>query len=155
MIVAGTGHRPDKLGGYSREAYHKLVHLAIDWIIENKPELVISGMALGWDQALALASYKCGVPFVAAIPFKGQESAWPADSQRAYFDLLGKADVVVIVSEGGYSASKMQIRNEYMVNKADVILTIYDGTKGGTRNCLIYAQKQSKPYVNLYEKWSK
>ena len=28
MIVAGTGHRPDKLGGYGKEAHERLVHVA-------------------------------------------------------------------------------------------------------------------------------
>jgi hypothetical protein len=28
MIIAGTGHRPDKLGGYGDEVFNKLVSLA-------------------------------------------------------------------------------------------------------------------------------
>jgi len=76
MILSGTGHRPDKLGGYSDSAFDNLVKIAEDYLKESKPDKVISGMALGWDQALAEACVNLNIPFIAAVPFKGQESKW-------------------------------------------------------------------------------
>jgi hypothetical protein len=67
LIVAGTGHRPDKLGGYSDDAFNLLVKIAKHWLEMNKPTRVISGMALGWDQALATAAVEVDIPFVAAV----------------------------------------------------------------------------------------
>lgn len=55
MILAVTGHRPNKLGGYSKQAYRKLVKIAEVNLKKLNPDKVISGMALGWDQALAQA----------------------------------------------------------------------------------------------------
>ena len=58
-IVAGSGHRPSKLGGYSEQIHEKLVALAIGWLKKNEPSCVLSGMALGWDTALAEAAFAC------------------------------------------------------------------------------------------------
>ena len=149
MILSATGHRPNKLGGYSAYALDKLRAIAYKKIEELKPEKVISGMALGWDTAVALATLQLGIPLVAAIPFAGQETKWFPESVRMYHRTLKRAEVIY-VSKGAYAAWKMQTRNEYMVNNSDVILAMYDGSSGGTRNCIEYAKKQNKQIINLY-----
>lgn len=153
MIIAGTGHRPDKLGGYGEEATGRLVTLARGWLRENNPERVITGMALGWDQALGWAAHDEGIPFLAAIPFTGQEKAWPALSQQWHNDLLNLAQEVVIVSDGGYAAWKMQIRNKWMVDNSDAVLALWNGSDGGTANCVRYAQQAGKRIINLWERY--
>jgi len=153
MIICGTGHRPNKLGGYGIETANKLIQIASDWLREQKPTKVISGMALGWDMALASAAISNEIPLVAAVPFKGQEGKWPQGSQKEFNRLLENATSVVYVSDGGYAAWKMQVRNEWMVDNADVILALYNGdTSGGTYNCIRYAEKKEKQVVNLWEK---
>lgn len=81
MTVAGTGHRPDKLGGYSKEAGDALFTVASDYLQKTQPSLVISGGALGWDTELALAAISLGIPLSVYIPFLGQDSVWPIESQ--------------------------------------------------------------------------
>lgn len=44
---------------------------------------------------------------------------------------------------GEFSPSKMQKRNEYMIDHSEAIVAVYDGSKSGTRNCLNYAKKTS------------
>lgn len=114
-----------------------------------------STMALGWDQALADAAIKLGIPFEAAVPFEGQESKWPVDSQRYYRRLLTRAEEVHIVSSGGFSVPKMQLRNEYMVDRADLVLALWNGSRSGTENAVIYARKVGKPVINLWSSWIK
>lgn len=151
MIICGTGHRPDKLGGYGAEVSHKLVALARKWLAVNKPDRVITGMALGWDQALGWAAYDEGIPFTAALPFRGQEGKWPKLSQQWYNDLLSQADKVIEVSPPGYAAWKMQVRNKWMVDNSDIVLALWDGSDGGTGNCVTYAAQANKPVINLWE----
>lgn len=151
MIVAGTGHRPNKLGGYGMPATVRLVDLARDWLEENKPEKVISGMALGWDYALAAAAFDLDIPFIAAVPFEGQDKMWPDESKRNYRALLEEADKVVYVCEPGYAPWKMQKRNEWMVDACDTLLAVWNGTSGGTANCVRYADSKGKPIVNLWD----
>jgi uncharacterized phage-like protein YoqJ len=154
MIIAGTGHRPDKLGGYSENAHNNLVRLAEHWIARNKPRGVISGMALGWDQALAEASIHAHVPLLAAVPFKGQEMMWPEASRLRYNQIMSMASKIEIVSEGGYAAYKMQIRNEWMVNNSDLLLALWNGSRGGTANCLKYAKSKNREIYNLWNEFS-
>lgn len=151
MIICGTGHRPDKLGGYGPEATIKLIDLAKDWLGVHLPASVISGMALGWDSALAEAACQLEIPWTAAIPFEGQESRWPKQSQDIYKKTLMFAEKVVYVSEPGYAVWKMQKRNEWMVDNSDLVLALWDGSDGGTANCVRYANKVGKEVVNLWE----
>mgnify|MGYP001212151880 CR=1 FL=1 len=151
LIVSGTGHRLDKLGGYASWAYNLLVQLAVMILSALKPKKVISGMAIGWDQALAEAAVKLGIPFVAAIPFKGQESRWPKESQKKYHELLARAAEVVDTSNGQpYHPRRMQVRNEWMVDNSDLVVALFNGTKGGTYNCVKYAKCKAARIKNYY-----
>lgn len=141
MILAGTGHRPDKLGGYSLAASAQWTGVAEQLLQALQPERVISGMALGWDTYLARAAIRLGLPLMAAIPFNGQESRWPAESQHIYNRILDQATEVVVVCGGGYSAEKLQRRNAWMVDRCDFLLCCWDGSPGGTANCIAYARE--------------
>jgi uncharacterized phage-like protein YoqJ len=106
--------------------------------------MVITGMALGVDQWAANIARKMKIPYIAAIPFEGQESKWPKRSQRTYRALRKLAMGETIVSPGEYSVEKMQIRNQWMVDNADAVIAVWDGTRGGTKNCIEYAKSQNK-----------
>ena len=151
MIIAFSGHRPGKLGGYNlpNPTYIKICKAIDAQLKELKPNKVISGMALGIDQWAANIAIKLEIPFIAAIPFKGQEGKWPKSSQVIFNKLLKKADEQVIVSEGEYSAHKLQIRNEWMVDHCDVLMAIWDGTPGGTGNCVDYARSKDKRIIYI------
>ena len=153
MIIAGTGHRPDKIGGYSPEANAHRNSLALIALARYEPEWVISGMALGWDTALAEAAVEIGVPFTAAVPFEGQESVWPQESRDKYRSLLDKASEVKIVCPGKYATYKMQVRNQWLVDNCDILLALWDGSPGGTGNCIKYAEKAGRSMINLWGNW--
>lgn len=151
MIAAFTGHRPDKLGGYKlpNPTYLYVCQELDKALRQLDPKQVITGMALGVDQWAAHIAYKLGIPFIAAVPFEGQEKAWPAPSQKAFHHLLKLACEKVIVSPGGYSSAKMQIRNEWMVDHCDILIAVWDGSKGGTGNCVQYAQSIGKQIYRI------
>lgn len=154
-IYAGTGHRPEELGGYGEDASEKLTDFAICILPLWQPSKLISGVALGWDQALARACSLLGKPWIAAVPFEGQESIWPETAQIAYRELLSKASEIVIVCEGGYAPWKMEKRNEWMVDRAvSGMLALWNGVQtGGTYNCIKYARKVGRPVHNLWPGW--
>lgn len=155
LVIAATGHRPNKLGGYGKDTYDKLVSLAENYIIETKPTDIISGMALGWDQAWAHAGINLGIRVHAAIPFKGQESKWPESSRSHFRWLFHQCAGQVVVSGGVYSPYKMQVRNEWMVDHCHRVAALWDGTSGGTFNCIKYANKKMIPIDNLWDKFTK
>lgn len=150
MIVAFTGHRPDELGGYNlpNPTYIHVCQQLEKTLTELKPEKAISGMALGVDQWAANICVKLGIPFTAAMPFLEQDSVWPEASKKTFRALLNKAAEQVIVSEGGYTAAKMQVRNEWMVDHCDVLVAVYNGAdSGGTFNCIQYAKSVDKKII--------
>ena len=144
MTIALTGHRPNKLlyewdgkGPISDAIFMILCQI----IEERKPTKGISGMALGADMLWAEALIEKEVPFIAAIPCKGQEKMWPKKSQWRYNEILSSPLCTkFIVSDGGYSPYKMQKRNEWMVDNCDLLIGVHDGSNGGTYNCIQYAK---------------
>lgn len=158
LTYAFTGHRPNKLGGYSDEVAGKLSALASRWLeeqMDGRKLTVISGMALGWDQAVARAASVLGIPWIAAVPFIGQEGGWPGSSRRQYHHLIGKASRIQVVCPGGYSPAKMHKRNAWMVDNSDLLVALWDGSQGGTANCVNYALANRRQVVNLWDRWAK
>ena len=40
-----------------------------------------------------------------------------------------------------------------MVDRSDSIVALWNGTSGGTKNCIDYAEKKGKPIINLWERF--
>lgn len=157
MIAAFTGHRPNKfLNGYSEQVATELYKFAKTVIRHHEPREIISGMALGWDQAVAHAGISLGVPVHAYMPFEGQDSVWPQQSKDRYQSILKRCKTVQIISSGSYSVDKMQIRNEAMVNDCDILIALWDGSDGGTANCVNYARRRQKRLKapEIFNEWS-
>lgn len=152
MVISGTGHRPNKLGGYDEKTYQKYYQLAYDWLKEHKPRKVISGMAMGWDIALAEASLDLDIWTTLAFPCKNQNLKWQGWWNIKYEEIMKRADEGQWISEE-YTPSCMQKRNIWMVDRADLILALWDGSDGGTGNCIQYANKKNKRIINLFNKY--
>lgn len=154
LVVAVTGHRPDKLclgrqvewdlAGPVSDLLFAALRKAMD---DLSPAEVVTGMALGVDLAWALVALERGIPVLAAIPFEGQESRWSPAQQRRYRDVLASPLVrKFVVSPGGYNPHKMQVRNEWMVDRCDFLVACFDGLpSGGTWNCVKYARRVERP----------
>jgi len=156
FTIAFTGHRPTKLGGYGESDIKTAILLALERELEKLQQkhidiMCISGMALGFDQWAAEKCIAMNIPCIAAIPFEGQQLLWPDASIHKYRQLLQGMSHSVTVSPGGYSPAKMQIRNQWMIDNADLVLAAWDGSKGesGTKNCIEYARKMDVPIVNI------
>lgn len=148
-----TGHRPNKLKGYDPKDNKELlweIFKVVEDHIDNKGVInFISGMALGvdmWAAKMILRAKKCNpeIRLICAIPCKNHSSKWNAQSQKEWQSIIDKADEVVYVSEEEYKPYLMQKRNEWMCNMSDYIIAVWDGSNGGTGNCVKYAQKINK-----------
>lgn len=145
MILGFTGHRI--ITNYN-STYLSIKH----YLEELKPEHTISGMAIGSDQLFAVICIRLNIPFIAAVPFIGQEIKWPLHIQKQYFKILDKAKEIVTVSSGGYSNDKFHIRNEFIVNNSDKMLAYYDGSPSGTGHCFNYANEMNKEIIRINPK---
>lgn len=159
MKIAATGHRPPRLGLTYRPDHNRILtmfaKMALEESVQGYGELtVISGMAQGWDQAVAHAAVLLGLPFIAALPFEGQDGPWPEQGRARYRALLRKAQEVAVVSPGGYAKSKYIERDRWMVNHADGVLALWDGAKnGGTFETIRYAEDNDVEVINVWEQW--
>lgn len=151
MILSFTGHRPDKLGDERNPIPAGAKMTAVDFLLVARPERCIVGMAQGWDMAVASACIDLNIPFTAAIPFCGQELCWPERVQKLYLDMINhRLATQHIVAPGGYSAGKMSLRNGWMVDHSDAVIALWNGTPGGTGNCVRYAKHVKRPILNLW-----
>ena len=156
MKICVTGHRPNKLYGYdlSDVRWQNLKGLFKHILKENNCTEAITGMALGVDTVFALAVLELkdegyDIKLHCAIPCKNHSCKWIKESIDQYNDILSKADTVKLVSDEEYKPWLMQKRNEYMVDLADKVIAVWDGTKGGTANCVKYAEKVGKEIIKV------
>lgn len=172
FTVSFTGHRPDKLGtGYSItgervQAYSDMLRAEIVKLIEQRgAKRFISGGALGIDQIAFWTVHKLqqegyDVENVLAVPFKLQYSNWHnKELVTWYHAMVKRADEVVYVDTIDkyatnapvdiYTPLKMQKRNEYMVDYSHVVIACWDGTSGGTGNCVRYVREQNKELIQV------
>lgn len=141
-IVCGAGHHAELLGGDDEATRRKLVQLADRWLANKTVTQVISGMASGWDQALALAALARGIPLVAAVPDV------PNDPDPLRDQILEMA------SEVHFLPSK-ELRNQWMVDRSNRVVALWNGSHDDTtHHCIAYARQKGKPVDNLWKKWS-
>lgn len=152
MKIAITGHRPKALFGYdlNNPSYAKLRTAIKSALLQFGCTELYTGMALGVDQLAALAvidlkSEGHDIKLHAAIPCQNHSCKWPQSSRSLYDAILSKCDTQVLVTDAPYSPKLMQDRNIYMVDRADMVVAVYEpGTPGGTKNCIDYAIKTGK-----------
>jgi uncharacterized phage-like protein YoqJ len=103
---------------------------------------LISGGALGIDQMWMQVGLALRVPVIAALPFEGFHRRWPQISRVGFFDLVEKCSEVVYVCDQP-SLDAYQLRNQWMVNNGDLLVGYWNGSDGGTANCIQYARDQA------------
>jgi len=159
-VLSATGHRPDKLGGYTqnnatirRIKNELLVKLRLCISVYGFDEFW-SGAAQGFDQLFfeVVEDLRVEFPHIKnniAMPYKDFGENWPEPARKHLKELCCMADKVHIVYEGGFSFGKLNGRNIFMVDKGDGVMACWDGSKGGTYNCIEYAKRKKKPILRL------
>jgi uncharacterized phage-like protein YoqJ len=147
MIIAGSGHRPEKCA--SEHLVRERVSLALR---QMNASHFICGMAAGFDLWAGSTALRMGIPVTAAKPWNTHGPR--VQDKQLYLEVLESAvDVVNVVEADEYPGPwAYQRRNEWMVDHAEAVLAYWDGTRGGTFNCLTYAKKIGRPVNNIHAK---
>lgn len=153
MRAAVTGHQPPALGGYGADVFARLVGLGRGWIRANRPAEVVSGMAAGWDLAMAEAAVLEGVPLVAALAFRGQGEDWPDEARAHLRRLLGAAVMVHLANEARVPGM-WTIRDRWVLERGDVVVALWSGADGGTGRAVATARELGKQVDNLWPSWA-
>lgn len=105
---------------------------------------LISGMAEGFDEAIAKVGMREGIPYIAAVPhptygeyYWGKKSKTGKNRMPMFAELLACADEVVFVSKTLYvnGVHANFVRNQWMVDHANFSL-VYNAKSSGTRDCV-------------------
>ena len=152
MKIAITGHRPKSLNNeYDGTGPMSIwIKKEINKVLDKQgPTMLISGMALGVDMLFAEIAIERELDLLAAIPCKGQEKVWTKKSQDRYNKILSYDNCSKVYVNENYSVWAMQKRNEYMVDKSNLLIACWDGTVGGTCNAVQYAKKVNKEIIRI------
>ena len=152
---AFTGHRPQNLPFGFNEEDERCINLKktlreqIINLIENEGIThFISGMAIGVDMyaaeiVLGLKASYPGITLESAIPCESQAAKWSEALRDRYFDIASKCDKETLI-QTHYTPDCMDKRNRYMVDHADVLIAVWDGSPSGTGKTVRYAHQQGK-----------
>ena len=149
------------MNGYNpkdnKDLLFSLREVIVDHIENKDVHTFITGMALGIDMWAARIVFKLKetyphIKVIAAVPCDKQYNKWPEKSQQEWKAVIQRCDDVHYVSNDTYTHWCMQKRNEWMVDNADYVIAVWDGTKGGTANCVNYAVKEGKQTTQLHPK---
>ena len=151
MKLAITGHRPDKLGNW-----HQVAGAILKGLYSLSADHVYIGMAPGADLLAARGCIFSSIPFTAVIPWAGHLATIPDEWIEAYDSALKHAKEIVVLDDSTEYNGRPWLyhnRNKYMVDHADVVLAIWDGSdKGGTASTVKYAKspKVGKPVYVIH-----
>lgn len=160
-----TGHRPTRFKFKYQEnntgckRLKKRLHDQFVQLYEQGVRRFYVGGALGVDQwageiLLRLKEQQeySELELIVALPFAGHNSTWDERSKaRLAFLTQHSAEVVTVSNTPGSDAYKA--RNYYMVDRADILLAVYDNDRtlrSGTGQTVNYARKRKLPLIFIH-----
>lgn len=154
--VSFTGHRPEKLPYFSEDDpmcadMKQRLRIQVEKLIGEGADSFFSGMARGVDIwsaeiVIELKSKYPGLKLTAVIPCKAQTNNWDEKSVIRYRNILEQCDKTIYISDE-YNKSCMLKRDRALVDMCDVLVAVFDGTKGGTKYTVDYAKKKHKKII--------
>lgn len=159
LTCAFSGHRPEKLAWGEDETDPRCMALKI--LMERELRQLcqegclryLCGMARGTDlyylEALCALREEFPLTVEAVVPCPSQSEAWTKEQQLRYLRGLSMCDKTTVLEEC-YSEGCMLRRNRYMVEHADILLTVFDGSPGGTAATVRYAKARGLRIISLW-----
>ncbi len=142
MKIAFTGHR--------YLSFQQVV-LYLDKLHSEHPDAIwITGGAVGLDSVAASYAMTHGIRLWLILPFPSQimTKKWSIAQRKVLADSWVYAEKVSVISPT-YDVAVYQRRNERMVDLADMVAAFWDGSSGGTGNCVRYAKSVGKRMIRF------
>ena len=90
------------------------------------------------------------IKIIAVLPYREQAERWNEKHKVEYERILNEVDETIIVSEH-YQQQCFLRRNDYMVQRSSLLITLYDGKyKGGTFYTYKKAKSMGMEIINIY-----
>ena len=79
-----------------------------------------------------------------AIPYERQAAYWSEPLRNRYFSIAERCDRETMLQRQ-YTPDCLRKRNQYMVDRADIVLAVWNGSPSGTGQTVWYARETGKP----------
>lgn len=89
------------------------------------------------------------INLVGVAPFEEQPSKWNQHDRNIYYNILSKCDDVITLKKQ-YEPGCYHERNRYMIDNSSKLICYFNGSSGGTKYTVEYAETLSVPIINLY-----
>ena len=147
-----TGHRPDKME-LGEKDIKSLLEKAIDDAIADGYVTFITGMAMGtdiWAAEIVLERKKTNgdLHLICALPHPNFESRRSITEKMRFNKIIKKADLVKEINNH-YFTGCYQVRNEWMVDRSNLVIAVFNGQKSGTKNTIDYAFRKGIGVINV------
>jgi uncharacterized phage-like protein YoqJ len=152
-VAAVSGYKPFELGIFKQnhpsvEYIKKALRKSIESLLEQGLEWVIISGGLGTELWAAEVVYelrdsgfvdlKLGV----ITPFLNQEESWSEQNKEWYESILMEADFIDSITKRPYEKPwQFRMKNQFFVEKSDVLLLFYDEDKEGSPKYLYETAK--------------
>ena len=145
-----TGHRPEKLK-ISEKRLAELLEVEIKRAIDSGHTTFITGMAKGVDLiaaeiVLRLRAQDPRLKLICALPHPGFGQHWLGGWTERFQQVLAWADLERTICPS-FSYASYQARNEWMVRHSNLVIAVFNGESGGTKNTLDFAKRNGVPCV--------
>ena len=145
-----TGHRPEKLK-IPEQQLAVLLEDEIRRAIGSGFTTYITGMAKGTDLVAAeivlrLREQDDRLKLICALPHPGFGLHWGDGWTERFQRVLEAADLTRCICPR-FSYASYQARNEWMVCRSSLVIGVFNGEPGGTKNTLDYANRIGVPCV--------
>ena len=147
-----TGHRPEKLKRPVQEITADMEREVVK-AVSAGVTVFNTGMAKGTDivageVVLRLRDKGYPICLVCAIPYQGFEKSWSKEWKQRYHSIIDRADDIHYICPQ-YFRGCFQQRNRWLVDHSELVIAVYNGSPGGTRNTIDYAKRKGIDVVRI------
>lgn len=152
-----TGHRPEKLK-IPEDRLVLLLEEEIRKAIAGGFTTYITGMAKGTDLIageiiLRFREQDDRLKLICALPHPSFGLHWGGGWTERFQRVLAAADLSRTICPS-FSYVSYQVRNKWLVDHSSLVIGVFNGERGGTKNTLDYAKRTGVPCVVIgEEKW--
>ncbi|MBD5585657.1 MAG: DUF1273 domain-containing protein [Clostridia bacterium] len=144
---AFTGHRI-----LQKDFDYNLLDKVIFNLVSGGTKTFFCGMAMGFDltcaeSVLNLKKDNKNIELIAVVPCRNQEEKYPEKTRERYRRAIEKCDKIITLSEEYYDGC-MFVRDRFLVDNCDVLISYQRRKKGGTSYTVNYAKSKD---VNIIE----
>ena len=160
MVCAFTGHRPHRLPWGTDEtdprclALKQMMQRVTEQAVAKGVRTFLCGMARGCDTYFAEAVLQMmetdpKLELIAMVPCPQQADRWPKADRERYAALLRRCTRTEML-EPSYRQGSMLRRNRAMVERSQMLISVYDGGQGGTGQTVRLAEKQGLEILPIW-----